>query len=51
MSGAAPDDGPPDDEGEARKGVGAHLSWMVLGAILLAVLAVAYHLHGFWWQT
>ncbi len=36
---------------EETKGVGAHMTWIVLGVILLVVLAIAYRLHGFWWQS
>ena len=37
----------PDD----AKGRGAWITWAVLGLILLAVLAVAHHLHAFPWQA
>lgn len=41
-------EGDPSDE--ARKGIGAYISYIVLGGIAGGVLGIAYHLHAFWWQ-
>lgn len=38
------------DSDEARKGIGAYLTWVVLGLILLVCLTAAYSLHAFPWQ-